>query len=121
MDAELLELERAFWVGDPDVYQNHTTEGCVMVFGEPVGALNKEQVIDAIARAPRWASVEIEDARTISFAPHVILLIYRAAARQADGTPYPTMASSVYVRGAEGWKLAFHQQSPPQTFGSERA
>jgi hypothetical protein len=32
---------------------------------------------------------------------------------QREGTPeYSALMSSVYVRRATGWKLAFHQQTP---------
>ena len=43
----------------------------------------------------------------------VALLIYRAVARWAhESAPYTALASSVYVRRGESWKLALHQQSP---------
>jgi ketosteroid isomerase-like protein len=113
MDNELTELESSFWTGGPDAYRDHTTEDCVMVFGEPVGALGKTQVIDSISQGARWARVKIDDATTTHLAEGVILLIYRADAEQEDGTPYSTMASSIYVQDDGGWKLAFHQQSPP--------
>lgn len=31
---------------------------------------------------------------------------------QRDDTAYSALMSSVYVRRGDGWKLAFHQQTP---------
>ena len=43
----------------------------------------------------------------------VALLTYRAVARWAhESAPYTALASSVYVKRGETWKLALHQQSP---------
>lgn len=46
--------------------------------------------------------------------PHedVAILSYRAEVTRADGQPYAALVSSAYVKGPDGWKLAFHQHSP---------
>jgi hypothetical protein len=39
------------------------------------------------------------------------MVVYKATAKREDKT-YVARASSTYVRAADGWKLAFHQQTP---------
>lgn len=109
---EVLEMEKGFWRGGPDFYEAHTTEGCVMVFAEPVGPLDKAQVIEAISEGPRWAEIKIVEPELTPLRDDVLLLVYLAEARTEDGMSYETMASSLYLREGDGWKLAFHQQSP---------
>lgn len=112
---DIVRIERGFWTGGPDYYDAHTTSGCVMVFAEPVGAVDKQQVIEAISEGSRWAEIEIVEPETTRLSEGVVLLVYLADARTEDGAPYETMASSIYIEHEGAWKLAFHQQSPSAT------
>ncbi|MEW6472380.1 MAG: hypothetical protein AB1679_08915 [Actinomycetota bacterium] len=53
---------------------------------------------------PGDAAAQAEDVQAIGLGDDVILLTYRA--RRPDRV---SLRSSLWVRGAEGWKLLFHQ------------
>jgi hypothetical protein len=40
------------------------------------------------------------------------VVVYHVEARRPGQEPYSAVVSSTFVREADGWKLAFHQQSP---------
>jgi hypothetical protein len=84
-----------------------------MVFAEPVGVLEREDTISSIAAGPRWAEVQLREARLLRLAEDAVLLSYRATARRPDAAAaYDALASSAYVRRSGEWQLDFHQQSP---------
>jgi hypothetical protein len=115
MEAEeaLLALEEQFWKEDATFYREHLTADAVLVFPDPVGVLTKEETVQAVAEAPRWARVRMSDVRVVRLADDAAVLTYRAEAeRDAQGSRYEALASSAYVFHDASWKLAFHQQTP---------
>jgi hypothetical protein len=111
--AELLALEHQFWKGDAEFYRRQLTERAVMVFPEPPGVLTGDKILEAIASAPRWAEVRIDEPRIVDLTQESALVTYKATARrEGDGQDYVALVSSVYVNGDGSWKLAFHQQTP---------
>jgi len=112
-EHQLIDQEERFWKGDADFYEQHLTDDSLMVFAEPVGMLNKDRTVRTIASAPRWVTVAFEEPRIVHVREDVVLLAYKArASGEDDGAEYVTLASSLYVKGKGGWKLAFHQQTP---------
>jgi len=113
--AQLIELEERFWKGGADFYREKLAPDSLMVFGDPVGTLEKEAAIASISDAPRWRDVRFTDVQHVSLSPDVMLLTYRVAAgRDGMDRDYAARASSVYVRRDGEWRLAFHQQTPAQ-------
>jgi hypothetical protein len=106
------ELEERFWTEGSDYYEAHTAGGCVMVFPEPVGRLDRDAVITAIRTGPRWDRVVLTDTFSASIDQRVSLFTYRAAAQRDDGVEYAALASSMYVYEESAWLLVFHQQTP---------
>jgi hypothetical protein len=39
-------------------------------------------------------------------------VVYRVRAQHPGEAPYDAVISSTFVRDGDGWKLAFHQQTP---------
>jgi hypothetical protein len=110
-DSKLWRLEKQFWLGGADVYEQYLADSSVMVFAGMV--LTKLQTVDAIASGSRWTSVSFTDQRVVRLTPDAVALIYRASgSRERQQAPYSALVSSVYVRDDEDWKLALHQQSP---------
>jgi hypothetical protein len=109
---DFLDLERTFWLAGPDHYAAHLAPDATMIFAGTVGLLTREQILQSIASAPRWASVDLESPRITHLAPTCALLTYRATARRPAAAPYHALASSVYTWSTSGWQLAFHQQTP---------
>jgi hypothetical protein len=42
------------------------------------------------------------------------VITYECTAKRKDGQPYRALVSSRYVKRADGWKLAFHEQTALQ-------
>ena len=65
----------------------------------------------ASLRPGSWESFELTDLRVTQPSTDVGLVTYAATA-QRGGTRYSALMSSLYVWRPEGWRLAFHQQTP---------
>lgn len=111
LQDELFSLEEDFWTGGGDHYRRFLADAVVMVLPQPAGVMMKEAIVSSLDTAPRWSEVLMEEHRLLELDEDCAMVIYKATARRADET-YAARASSTYVRGANGWKLAFHQQTP---------
>jgi hypothetical protein len=85
------------------------------VFAE-TGMISRDQAVAAIRRendeGRRWADVPLSDVHVSRLAADVSLLHYRVNARwEHESDTVVALASSVYVRRGDTWKLAFHQQT----------
>jgi hypothetical protein len=43
------------------------------------------------------------------------VITYECSAKRKNGQPYHALVSSGYAKRADGWKLAFHHQTPLQS------
>lgn len=61
MTDVLLKLEEGFWkaAGDGEFYREHMVANGLCVL--PVGVLNREATVDAVAESPPWDEVELSD------------------------------------------------------------
>jgi hypothetical protein len=114
LQDQLLDTERKLWTNDPIAYQKHLIEEAVLVFGE-TGPIGRDTAIDAIhkevAEGDKWTSVDITNVISMSLDRNAALLTYKAAARRKS-LSVKVLATSVYVRRGDDWKLALHQQTP---------
>jgi hypothetical protein len=112
-DAELWELEKAFWLEGPAFYRAWMHASAVMVFPAPVGILSgREPILATLKDAPRWRSVELASQTVLRVGEEGVFLAYRAeAARDGSGT-YRALCGSTWCRTQEGWRLVAHQQTP---------
>ena len=78
LKQHLLELEMGFWKGDAAFYEAHLTEGALMVFPEPIGMMNRAEILDTIAAGQRWAHVTVEAARLLRLSEASAVLVYTA-------------------------------------------
>ncbi len=114
MDGKaLVELEEQFWKGDADFYQANVAEDALFVFSQPVGVLNKQQSVEAIANSERWAEVTFDDVHVVQISSDVAMIVYEATAESESGSRYSALASSVYVERNGSTLLVLHQQSTP--------
>jgi hypothetical protein len=125
LQDQLLTIERRLWTNDADSYQAHLTGDAVLIFPE-TGAMTRDTAVAEIrkenAEGRRWERVEFTHIRCARLADDVALLTYQVVARWAHETSSSSaFASSVYVRRAGEWRLAFHQQTPviPETRSSD--
>src|SRR5262245_64614429 len=107
-----LVLEERFWSEGAAFYRANLDDPCLCAFPELAGLLSREQVASSVPDGSRWKELVIEPQGYRSLGEGAAVLTYRARAKRADGTPYEALVSSAYVRRGDGWKLAFHQQTP---------
>lgn len=109
---EIWKIENSLWLDGVEAYEKHMADPCIMVFG-PTGILNRQQILETLAQAPRWSHVDMTE--TTLAAPDdsaVLVIAYRAGARRDGAEPYRALCSSTYlvVKGAP--LLVQHQQTP---------
>ena len=110
---ELIQIERHGWEAlcssDADAYyRRHLTEDA-MAF--PFGVLNREEALDAMARADPWSRYEMEDPKVVRLGPDSGIVVYSVTAQRDGQDPFSAVLSSTFVRRDGEWRLAFHQQS----------
>jgi hypothetical protein len=67
-------------------------------------------IIDSMSGQP-WSSFELEDVRCLQPTSDTGIVTYGVVA-QRRSQQYSALMSSLYLRRDDGWKLAFHQQTP---------
>ena len=111
--TDLLGLEQGFWLGDVEYYRANLARKSIMVFPDPVGVLNRAQILAGIQSASRWVEVAMTDVQVLDLDVGPLILTYKAQARrERQEFTYTVLASSLYVFEEEAWKLAFHQHTP---------
>jgi hypothetical protein len=111
-DDTLWSLERELWTGDAALYEGRLASEVLMVLPDPAGVLDREQTLQSISAAPRWAAVDIDERHEIRPAAQVAVLVYVAGARRAgDQSNYRARCSSTYVHDGDRWLLVLHHQT----------
>lgn len=113
---QLIALEREGWEalvagGGAAHYRKLLTANAVMAF--PFGILSRERTLRAMAEGRPWECFEIHDPQVVELGDDCAVVVYRVIARRPGDEPYAAVVSTTFVREHDGWKLAFHQQSPP--------
>ncbi len=111
LQNELLKIEKTFWTGGPEAYQDHCDADCLVVFTDMAGVMKRDDIAKT-AQAGRWTDPKLTLKGFKSLSDSSAVICYDCTARKKDGAPYHAVISSGYVRRTEGWKLAFHQQTP---------
>ena len=106
----LFELERELGGGDGDTYRRLLTDDAVVVV--PGQVLDKAATAAAMDASPGWDSLVFDDERCAMLGDGVAMLTYRFTGRRGDDVEYRALMGSVYVHAADGWRMAFHQQTP---------
>jgi hypothetical protein len=109
----LLSIERALWNGGPEAYRDNLDSECLMAFTDMAGLVSKASIAD-MAEDDRWSDVLIEPKGFVEMTDDSAVLTYHAAATRKNGDTYRALVSSAYVKRPEGWKLAFHSQTPEE-------
>jgi hypothetical protein len=107
----LLELEQAFWTADATFFREHVHERCMLVFPQMTELMTADEVAGTVEGAPRWEHVDVTEPQFLMVSDGTCLLSYVGRAKRGDDH-YIARVSSVYVRHADQWKLAFHQHTP---------
>jgi hypothetical protein len=95
----------------PAFYREVLDDTVVMLLPGGLVLTDREAVIEAMS-GPPWSAYRIEGLTGHRPTPDTCLVAYEVVARRGDGPEYAALVGSLYVRRAEGWRLAYHQQTP---------
>ncbi len=116
-NGTLLELERSGWralaTGGEAAgafYGDVLADDVLMLLPGGLVIDDRDEVVSSMSGAA-WDSFELADERVFDLTPDSAVVAYRATARRSD-TSYQALFNSTYVRQAESWRLAVHQQTP---------
>jgi ketosteroid isomerase-like protein len=115
MEEQLISLERQGWDAlcggsAVDFYGARLTPDAVFVV--PGMVLGRDETLASWEGAAPWRTYELTDARVVALGDDAGVLTYAGRATRTDGSSYHARFTSIYVRSDDGWKLAFHQQTP---------
>jgi hypothetical protein len=113
LEHDLLGIENEFWMGGPEAYQRHADEKCLVAFAQSAGVMLRNDIAKS-AEKGRWKDVSFEPKGIAQLSDTSAVVTYECNAKKKDGQPYRALVSSGYVKRSDGWKLAFHQQTPLQ-------
>ncbi|WP_449064885.1 DUF4440 domain-containing protein [Planomonospora algeriensis] len=115
---EPADLERQGWQAlssTPEAaagfYERILDSEVVMLLPGGLALDDRAAVVASMSGRP-WSSYELGDLRVSHPTGDTGLVVYGAVARRDGDPPYSALISSLYVRRPDGWKLAFHQQTP---------
>jgi hypothetical protein len=114
---ELVRLEEEGWqalstdgAAAAAFYRDTLDTAVVMLLPGGMVLDDRDTIINSMSGAP-WSTFRIENPGVLAPTPDVGVVTYAVVAQRADAE-YSALISSMYVRRAAGWKLAFHQQTP---------
>lgn len=110
LEAELLKVDREFWTGGPEAYEQHCDDQCLAVFVGMAAVMGRDEIAKT-AEKGRWTDVEMTPKGFIQPNDATAVVAYDCTARRKDGQSRHALVSSGYVKRTDGWKLAFHQQT----------
>jgi len=114
---DVVALERAGWValatGPEEAtahYDGVLAEDVVMLLPGGTVITDRAQVVASMG-GPPWDTYDLGDMAVLEPAPGTALVHYAGRATRGEHT-YAALFASLYVRGADGWRMAAHQQTP---------
>ena len=113
-EQTFLSIEKALWNGGPEAYRDHLDDQCLVAFTDMAGVVSKASIAD-MAEDGRWSDVMIEPKGFVEMTDQSAVLTYHCNAKRKNGEMYRALVSSAYVKRPEGWKLAFHSQTPDES------
>jgi len=114
---ELIALETEGWralstdgAAVTEFYSRMLDKSIVMLLPGGMRLADRDVILESMSGAP-WTSFQIEEPQVIDLGSEAAVVVYGVVADR-DGGDYSALVSSAYVRGDDGWRLAFHQQTP---------
>lgn len=115
MTDRLLELEERGWqaLSSPapvKLCEEWLADDAVIIV--PGAVIDRATFLQAVAHEQPWASHHIEEPREIPLTDDSAALVYRVRAQREGQPAFAGHLTSVYVKRADRWQLALHQQTP---------
>ena len=111
----LVEMERNGWRAlsngtGAEFYDAALAPDAVMAL--PVGLLDRQTCIDAMAAAPPWNTHELSEFQVLDLSEASAVVVYRATAQREGQPSYSALMSTVYTEKDGRWLISLHQQTP---------
>lgn len=117
-NTELTALEHRGWralsssgAAAADFYRQVLDGSVVMLLPGGLALTHREEIISSMSGQP-WTAYRLEDAQVLQPTEDTGVVTYGVVAEREGAAGYSALVSSLYVRRDDGWKLAFHQQTP---------
>jgi hypothetical protein len=113
-DDRIWQFEQSLWTGDPAHYTESIDEQALMVVPAPPYILKGAEAAAAMARTPRWDTIDLTERQVMRPQDGLIVIAYKATAQRGERESYEAHCTSTYRRLAhEQWQVVQHQQTPP--------
>ncbi len=110
LETDLLAIDEQFSTGGPEAYGQHCDDKCLVVFASMAAVMSRDDIAKT-AKKGRWTDVKLAPKGFIQLSDTSAVIAYDCTAIRNDGHPHHALVSSGYVKHADGWKLATHQQT----------
>jgi hypothetical protein len=111
LEQDLMAIEQQLWTGGHEAYETNVDQRCLVAFKEVAGMMTNKDIA-ATAENGRWKVVSLRPKGIANLSETSVVITYEYSAKRKDNEPYHALVSSGYVKRLDGWKLAFHQQTP---------
>lgn len=108
-NEEILGIETQLAEGDGLTYERFLTADALVIV--PGAAMTREETVAAMAESPGWLRVRLIDPAFSDLAEDLVMLSYEFRGERAN-MKYEARLTSIYRRTPDGWRMAFHQQTP---------
>ena len=117
-DNELRGLEEQGWRAlssdskrAVDFYQEVLDDAVVMLLPGGLALTDRDVIVASMGGRP-WTAFRLEDPQVLRPTRDTGIVTYGVVAQREGAPEYSALVSSLYVHRDDGWKLAFHQQTP---------
>jgi hypothetical protein len=110
LEQDLLAIEKRLWTGGPEDYRAATDDQCLVVFSSMAGVWTRDDIAKS-AEKGRWRDPVLTPKGFLQLSDSSVVVSYECMVARKDGRAHHAYVSSGYVKRADGWKLAFHQQT----------
>jgi hypothetical protein len=112
---ELFEIERKMWTNEPEFYSQILSKDVLLIFSD-IGYISREDAIEAIKQEEtdqrKWEFATFKNEKSQELTDQCYILSYMVKSKWNYGSEYLcAIASSVYIRVKNSWKLHLHQQT----------
>ena len=119
---QVLELEKKFWseADNTDFFKKAFADDGMFVM-EPIGFLEKDQVLAQTDNSKPWTDVEMKDVKVREIAPDCVAVVYHGQGKQeGQDKPYHGSICSVYVKRNGEWQMAVSSHQPWDPEGNKK-
>lgn len=117
-DDDLAALEERGWQAlstggatAAEFYEHTLDREVVMLLPGGMVLTDRDVIVRSMSGQP-WATFRLEDTRVLRPTADTGIVAYGVVAQREGSPEYSALVSSHYVRREDGWKMAFHQQTP---------